>query len=157
MDFFKFDPTKIDRVALKKWLIDGGKLLEPAVITPGNLDKMLFDNLDWIVDNLISQISNESAPGGGIEVGASFEDAVFGLKNGDEVSEVEMTTYLSKFSNVPEQSRKLLKDNPKLLRRIQKFTPEQQEKIVGNPLLILALQTLLPLLFELFFKKFING
>lgn len=138
-DYISFDVTKLDKVKLRAWVIDGAKLLEPAVITPLNLDKQLFDNLDWLVDLIIKQ----AVVPGPLVVGDT------------EVTAADVATYLGTFASAPAESQKILKDNPRLIRKLEKFSREDQEKIVGNPLLLLALQVLLPFLFNLFFKR--NG
>ena len=45
----QFDASKIDKTQLRQWLVAGAKLLEPAIITPGNIDQFLFDQLDGLV------------------------------------------------------------------------------------------------------------
>lgn len=139
-DYISFDASKLDRTKLKAWVIDGAKLLEPPIITPFNIDKQFFDNLDWLVDALIKQAVT---PNGPLVVG----DA--------EVTAADVSAYLGTFANAPAESQKILTDNPRLIRKLQKFSREDQEKIVGNPLLLMALQILLPFLFKLFFKQ--NG
>lgn len=138
-DYVGFDASKLDKVALRKWLVDGAKILEPAVITPLNLDKYFFDNLESMVEKLIKQ----EAETGPLVVG----DA--------EVTAAEVSQYLGTFANAPAKSQQILKDNPRLLKKLQRFSREDQEKIVGNPLLLMALHLLLPFLFELLFKR--NG
>lgn len=138
-DYIGFDASKLDKAALRKWLVEGAKILEPAVITPLNLDKYFFDNLESLVEKLIKQES-ENGP----------------LVVGDaEVTAADVSTYLATFANAPAKSQQILKDNPRLLKKLQRFSREDQEKIVGNPLLLMALQLLIPFLFELFFKR--NG
>jgi len=136
-----FDITKIDKAAFKKWVISGAQLLEPAVITPGNLDKiLLFDNLEKLIDPIFNQL---------------LEEAHQPLVVGDVVVTTgDVSQYLSKFSSVPEETQQILRDNPKLIRRLSKFSEEDQKMIVGNPFLLLALQTLLPLLFEFLLNRF---
>lgn len=140
---FSFDATKLDKDAFKKWLLAGAQLLEPAVITPGNLDKILFfDNLERLSDGLFSQFQDELATDGKIIVG----DAVVTISDVDE--------YLGKFGDVPLQTREVLRSDPRLIRRLAKFSEEDQKLIVGNPLLLLALQTLLPILFKFLLNRF---
>ncbi|MBL8824877.1 MAG: hypothetical protein JNJ77_19985 [Planctomycetia bacterium] len=143
-----FDSSKIDKVALRKWLVSGAQLLEPAVITPGNIDKMLFDNIDWLAANLIDQISKE---GGTLIVGDHGE---VGSSSDGEVSQADLNEYMGRFASAPEESKAILRRNPRLVKRLEKFSQADQEKIVGNPLLLLALQTLLPILFLFLLKKF---
>lgn len=137
-DYIGFDSSKLDKVALRKWLVDGAKILEPAVITPLNLDKYFFDNLESMVEKLIKQ----EAEKGPLVVGDSAE-----------VSVSEFNTYLGTFPNISAESKRILSDNPKLIRKLQKFSREDQEKIVGNPMLLMMLQLLLPFLFKLFFNR----
>lgn len=109
-----WDGTKIDRVAFRKWLMGGAAIIEPALITPGNIDKLLFDNLDSLVEKLINQVSTEDP-----------------LVVGDvAVSEAEVDTYAASFANISEETRAILKDNPHLVKRLQKFSREDQEMIV---------------------------
>lgn len=141
-NFISFDTTKLDKVAFKKWLLSGAQLLEPAVITPGNLDKvLLFDNLEKLSDSIFNQFVEE-INNGPLIVGEVAATAG------------EVSQYLSKFSSVPEETQAILRDNPKLIRRLSKFSEEDQQMIVGNPFLLLALQTLLPLLFEFLLNRF---
>lgn len=136
-----FDITKIDKASFKKWVISGAQLLEPAVITPGNIDKvLLFDNLEKLIDPIFKQL---------------LEEAHNPLVVGDiPASSGEVSQYLSRFSSVPEETQAILRDNPKLIRRLAKFSEEDQKMIVGNPFLLLVLQTLLPLLFEFLLNRF---
>ena len=141
--FVSFDASKLDKVAFKKWVISGAQLLEPAVITPGNIDKVLFfDNLERLIDPLFSQLVEELNGPGPLVVG----DA--------PVSAMDVNQYLMNFSDVPEETKAILHDNPKLIRRLAKFSKADQNLIVGNQLLLLALHTLLPLLFEFLLNRF---
>lgn len=150
----QFDRSKLDMVAFRKWLVSGAQLLEPAVVTPGNIDKVLFfDNLEGLVEKLINQVSNENhlvvggaMPSEGVIIAG---DATVG-----EISTGEVSQYLSQFSNVSAETQEILRANPHLVRRLQKFSKEDQEKIVGNPLLLLALQILLPILFQFLLNRF---
>lgn len=139
-----FDKTKLDRTAFKNWVVSGAQLLEPAIITPGNLDKVLFfDQLGRLADgSLFNVFVDELSNNGPLVVGDV------------SVTAGEVSQYLSKFSSVPEETQAILRDNPKLIRRLSKFSEEDQQMIVGNPFLLLALQTLLPLLFEFLLNRF---
>lgn len=158
-NLISFDVTKIDKTKLKAWVLGGAQLLEPAVITPGNMDKLLFDNLDWLVASLIDQVSQENSllvVGGAMP---SEDHLIAGVGHGDSNSDVlvtqgEVSAYLSQFTNVSAEVQQILKDKPHLVRRLQKFSKEEQQKIVGNPLLLLALQTLLPILFQFLLNRF---
>lgn len=153
-----FDRSKLDKVAFRKWLVSGAMLLEPAVITPGNLDKVLFfDNIEGIVEKLINQVSAEDL----LIVGGAMptEEILIAGSHGDTaatptVSEGEVTQYLSQFSNVSAEVQQIFKEKPHLVRRLQKFSKEDQALIVGNPLLLLALQYVLPILFQLLMNRF---
>ena len=146
--FVSFDMTKLDRAALKAWLISGAMLLEPVVISPGNVDKFLFDNLGNIVDKLITQMSNEQ---GTIIVGDNGQLQI----SGDlPVTSAELSQYIALYPSMHEKSRAILSDDPNLIRRLSKFSSEDQKLIVGNPLLLLALQALLPILFQLLLNRF---
>jgi len=138
-----FDATKLDKAAFKKWAVSGAQLLEPAIITPGNLDKVLFfDNLEKLIDPLFKQLVDELNNPTPLVVGES------------PVSAADVSNYLGKFSDVPDETKQILRDNPKLIKRLAKFNEEEQKMIVGNPLLLLALQVLIPMLFELFLNRF---
>ncbi len=144
----KFDLTKLDRVKFKTWLIAGAQLLEPAVITPGNMDKLLFDNLDGLIDRSIDIFSKED---GVLIVG----DASGLMISGEPpVTTAQVNMFLAKFENVPEASVHALRDNPSLVRKLEKFSMADQKLIVGNPLLLLALQTLLPFLMQILLNRF---
>jgi len=138
-----FDTSKLDKAAFKKWIISGAQLLEPAVITPGNLDKvLLFDNLEKLTEPLFNQFIDELNNPTPLVVGDV------------PVSAGEVSMYLAKFPGVSAETQQILRDNPKLIRRLSKFSEEDQAMIVGNPFLLLALQTLLPLLFEFLLNRF---
>jgi len=138
-----FDATKLDKAAFKKWAVSGAQLLEPSIITPGNLDKVLFfDNLEKLIDPLFKQLVDELNNPTPLVVGES------------PVSAADVSNYLGKFSDVPDETKQILRDNPKLIKRLAKFNEEEQKMIVGNPLLLLALQVLIPMLFELFLNRF---
>lgn len=148
--FISFDPTKIDKLALRKWLVQGAGLLEPAVITPGNFDKLFFDNLDSLIEKLINQAAQEN---GVLVVGTAGEISISGEH---EVTQGELSTYLATFTNAPQESQDILRKNPKLVRRLQKFSKEDQQMIVGNPFLLMALQVLLPIIFQFLMNRFKN-
>lgn len=138
-----FDATKLDKAAFKKWAVSGAQLLEPAIITPGNLDKVLFfDNLEKLIDPLFKQLVDELNNPTPLVVGEA------------PVSAADVSNYLGKFSDVPDETKQILRDNPKLIKRLAKFNEKEQKMIVGNPLLLLALQVLIPMLFELFLNRF---
>lgn len=147
--FISFDASKLDKVAFRKWIVDGAKLLEPPIITPMNVDKFLFDNLDMMIGKLIDQFQNE----GPLVVGATAPGD-FLLSGESPVSQGDVVAYLAGFPGAPAESHQILKDNPHLVRRLQKFSKSEQELIVGNPLLLLALQVLLPLLFQFLLNRF---
>lgn len=151
MPLISFDATKIDKAKFKAWALDGAKLLEPAVITPGNVDKLLFDNIDWLLASLIDQVSNENLL---IVGGAMPSEGELIAGGAGDVSTGEVSQYLSQFPGVSAETQEILRSNPHLVRRLKKFSKEEQEKIVGNPLLLLALQTLLPILFQFLLSRF---
>jgi hypothetical protein len=144
--FIQWDGSKIDRVKLRKWLLDGAMLLEPAIITPGNLDQLLFEQLDGLIQRIIDGISRED---GSLIVG----DAM--LAAGEwPVSMAEVSQFLASFPEASDMVREMIRENPALVRRLAKFTRADQELIMGNPLLLAALQMLLPLLFQLLLRRF---
>lgn len=148
-----FDRSKIDKVAFRTWIVSGAMLLEPAVITPGNIDKVLFfDNLEGIVEKLINQVSAEDSL---LVVGAPMpSDQVLFAGDNVSVSQAEVTQYLSQFPGVSAEVQQMLSEKPYLVRRLKKFSHADQQLIVGNPLLLLALQALLPILFQILLNRF---
>lgn len=144
----KFDASQLDKVKLRQWLVDGIKLLEPAIITPGNVDKYFFDNLDGLFQRLIDSIA---AQDGTLVVG---HEGNFVLAGEQPVSHQELNQYLESFPGLPIASSEIVRANPRLIRRLKQFSRKDQELIVGNPLLLVALQVLLPILFQLLFNHF---
>lgn len=144
----KFDASQLDKVKFRQWLVEGVKLLEPAIITPGNIDKYLFDNLEGLFQRLIDSIA---AQDGKLIVGTEGD---FMLAGELPVSAVELSQYLAGFAMLSAESEEMLRANPRLIRRLKQFSRTDQEMIVGNPLLLMALQVLLPLLFQLLFNHF---
>lgn len=146
----KFDASQLDKVKFRQWLVEGVKLLEPAIITPGNIDKFLFDNLEGLFQRLIDSIA---AQDGTLVVGSEGD---FILAGELPVSAQELSQYVASFSNISGESREILQTHPRLIRRLKQFSRADQEMIVGNPLLLIALQVLLPMLFQLLFNHFRN-
>lgn len=144
----KFDASQLDKVKFRQWLVEGVKLLEPAIITPGNIDKYLFDNLEGLFQRLIDSIS---AQDGKLIVGSEGD---FILAGELPVSSVEMSQYLASFPGLSTESVEILRAHPRLIRRLKQFSRADQQLIVSNPLLLMALQVLLPLLFQLLFNHF---
>ncbi len=70
------------------------------------------------------------------------------------VSMQEVSQYLARFPAMPDACREFLRENLRLIRRLQRFSESDQQMIVSNPLLLIALQTLLPLLFQLLLNRF---
>lgn len=144
-----FDVTKLDKVAFRKWLVEGARLLEPPIVTPFNVDKFVFDNLDMLIGKIIDQLGVEKP----LVVGAA-SPGEFLLVGEAPVSQGDVIAYLSQFPAASAEVQQMLKAKPYLVRRLQKFTKEEQELIVGNPFLLLALQVLLPILFKLLLNRF---
>jgi len=144
----QFDASKIDKIQLRQWLVAGAKLLEPAIITPGNIDQFLFDQLDGLFQRIIDSIS---AQDGAMIVGT---DGAMLMAGELPVSMQEVSQYLSRFPTMPDACREFLRENPRLIRRLQRFSESDQQMFVSNPLLLIALQTLLPLLFQLLLNRF---
>lgn len=136
MDFISIDKTKLDKAKVIAWLADGGKLLEPAIITPGNIDKVFLDRLDFFLQ--------------------SAWDVFFAREDGElVVGAATMTAaqYLHQFVEVPQECRELIEKNPRLIEKLSIYSYKEQVEIMKNPMLLLALQYLLPILFQLLFKK----
>jgi hypothetical protein len=146
----KFDASQLDKVKFRQWLVEGVKLLEPAVITPGNIDKFLFDNLEGLFQRLIDSIA---AQDGALVVGSEGD---FILAGELPVSNQELSQYLASFPGLSVEASEIVRSNPRLIRRLKQFARKDQELIVGNPLLLIALQVLLPMLFQLLFNHFRN-
>ncbi|MBL8822171.1 MAG: hypothetical protein JNJ77_06245 [Planctomycetia bacterium] len=144
----RFDASLLDKVKLRRWLVEGAQLLEPAIITPGNIDKLLFDHLDDVFQRIVDAIASSE---GTLLVGSDGDLLLAGEL---PVSAAELSQYLASFANLPEASREILKEHPRLMRRLQQFSRADQELIVGQPFLLIALQLLLPLLFQLLFNRF---
>ena len=144
----QFDASKIDKTQLRQWLVAGAKLLEPAIITPGNVDHFLFDQLDGLFQRIIDSISTQD---GTMIVGT---DGAMLMAGELPVSMQEVSQYLARFPAMLDACRELLRENPRLIRRLQRFSESDQQMIVSNPLLLIALQTLLPLLFQLLLNRF---
>lgn len=144
----QFDVSKIDKAQLRQWLISGAILLEPAVITPGNIDKLLFDNLDGLFQRIIDAIASQD---GSLIVG-STSDVLLGGEL--PVSALELSQYLAGFPTLSDEAREILYAHPHLIRRLQRFSRADQEMIVSNPWLLIALQALLPILFQLLLNHF---
>lgn len=144
----KFDASQLDKVKFRQWLVEGVKLLEPAIVTPGNIDKYLFDNLEGLFQRLIDSIS---AQDGKLIVGSEGD---FILACELPVSSVELSQYLASFPGLSAESVEILRAHPRLIRRLKQFSRADQQLIVSNPLLLMALQVLLPLLFQLLFNHF---
>ena len=144
----KFDASQLDKVKLRQWLVEGVRLLEPAIITPGNIDKFLFDNLEGLFQRVIDSIA---AQDGTLVVGSEGD---FILTGELPVSSVELSQYLASFPGLSAESSEILRAHPRLIRRLKQFARKDQEMIVGNPLLLIALQVLLPILFQLLFNHF---
>lgn len=136
VDFLKFDRTKLDAVAFRKWLIDGIMLLEPAIITPGNVDKFIIDQLEGLLERVFKVAESDN------------DFIVVGASTGNDVDE-----YITNFGDLPEESVKILKNNPSLVKRLKRLKQDDQVLVAKNPFLLLALQTLLPLLFKLLLNK----
>ena len=144
--FIQWDASKIDRVKLRRWLVEGAKLLEPAIITPGNVDQFLFDQLDGLIERILDGISHED---GSLIVGDMM------LTAGElPVSMAEVSQFLASFPEASDAVRDMIRENPALVRRLAKFTRADQELIMSNPLLLAALKFLLPLLFQLLLRRF---
>jgi hypothetical protein len=146
--FIQFDASKIDKAALRQWLVSGVKLLEPAIITPGNIDQFLFEQLDGLLQRIIDGISKQD---GTMIVGS---DGAMLFAGELPVSMQEVSQFLSRYPGMPEACREMLRENPRIIRRLAKFSEADQQLIVSNPLLLIALQTLLPLLFQLLMNRF---
>lgn len=144
----QFDISKMDKAQLRQWLIQGATLLEPAVITPGNFDKLLFDNLDGLFQRIMDAIASQD---GSLIVG-SGADVLLGGEL--PVSALELSQYLASFSTITDEAREILYAHPHLIRRLQRFSRADQEMIVSNPWLLIALQLLLPILFQLLMNQF---
>ncbi|MFO0812390.1 MAG: hypothetical protein U0796_04175 [Gemmatales bacterium] len=144
----QFDASKIDKTRLRQWLVEGAMLLEPAIITPSNLDKLLFDQLDTLFQRIIESITREE---GALVVGQSGEMLFAGER---PPTMAEVSQYLANFPGASEAAREMIRESPALLRRLQRFTRSDQELIMSSPLLLMALQMLLPMLFQLLLNRF---
>lgn len=144
----QFDASKIDKTQLRQWLVAGARLLEPAIITPGNIDQFLVDQLDGLFQRIIDSISTQD---GAMIVGTAGAMLMAGEL---PVSMQEVSQYLARFPAMPDACREFLRENLRLIRRLQRFSESDQQMIVSNPLLLIALQTLLPLLFQLLLNRF---
>ena len=136
VDFLKFDRTKLDAVAFRKWVIDGIMLLEPAIITPGNVDKFIIDQLEGLLDRVFKVAESDN------------DFLVVGASSASETDE-----FIANFGELPEESVKILKNNPSLVKRLKRLKQDDQVLVAKNPFLLLALQTLLPLPFNLLLNK----
>lgn len=136
VDLFKFDRTKLDAAAFRKWVIDGIMLLEPAIITPGNVDKFIFDQLEGLLERVFKVAESDN------------DFLVVGAFAASETDE-----FIANFGEMPEESVKILKNNPSLVKRLKRLKQDDQVLVAKNPFLLLALQTLLPLLFKLLLNK----
>ena len=65
----------------------------------------------------------------------------------------DVDEYITNFGDLPEESVKILKNNPSLVKRLKRLKQDDQVLVAKNPFLLLALQTLLPLLFKLLLNK----
>ena len=146
--FLRFDASRISRADLRQWLVQGVKLLEPAVITPGNVDRFVFDQLEKLFQRIIEGIQREETSW---IVGS---DSALALGGEQPVTLQEIQQYLARFPAIPEASRELLYAQPRLLQRLQRFSESDQQLITSHPLLLLVVQLLLPVLLELLLNRF---
>lgn len=130
-DWLKPDANKINKDDLKAATTLAIKAMKPATTWPMDFDDKAWDMLNSAAHSAIDQI--------GVK-----QPLVVGAEN---YTAADVDSYLSTFSNVSESVRERLRGKPRTLAILkERFTPAQQERIVGNPFLIFILTTFGPMI-----------
>lgn len=134
LDILKIDMSKVDKAKMKSGTSLCLDAMKPATTLPGDIDDLGWDLLKNAVNGLIDR-------------NGVAEDHV--TVGDTPITATDVDKYLSTFSGVDAEVREKLRGKPKTLKLLkERFTAQEQAKLVGNPVLIALLTMFGPLIID---------